>query len=66
MPKMKRHKGLAKRVKISAGGKLRYNKSNAGHLMSHKDGNRRRGLRKHVNLENPKLVARLKRMLLMS
>ncbi len=45
MPKMKTHKGLTKRIKVSARGKLRYNKSNAGHLMSGKDGNRRRRMR---------------------
>ena len=46
MPKMKTHKGLKKRVKITARGKVRFNKSFAGHLMSGKSGNRRRGLRK--------------------
>lgn len=64
MPKMKRHKGLAKRVKVSAKGKVRYNRSNAGHLMSHKDSSRRRRLRKRVDLDNPLLAARLRRLLL--
>lgn len=63
MPKMKTHKGLLKRVKISARGKVRYNKSNAGHLMSGKDGNRCRRMRKHSSLNNPKLASRIRRML---
>jgi len=63
MPKMKTHKGLTKRIKVSARGKLRYNKSNAGHLMSGKDANRRRRLRSHDVLENPKLAARIKRFM---
>ena len=46
MPKMKTHKGLKKRVKITATGKVRYKSRNAGHLMSGKSGNRRRSLRK--------------------
>ncbi len=46
MPKMKTHKGLSKRVKVSATGKVVYKRSFGGHLMSHKSGNRVRGLRK--------------------
>ena len=46
MPKMKTHKGLKKRVKITASGKVRFNKSFAGHLMSAKSSKRKRGLRK--------------------
>ena len=64
MPKMKRHKGVAKRFRASATGKLRYNKSGAGHLMSGKPGSRRRNLRKKVVLENPPLAARMLKRLL--
>lgn len=64
MPKMKRHKGIAKRVKVSARGKVRYNKTNAGHLMSGKSGNRRRRIRKHDTLANPPLAARYRRALM--
>ncbi len=46
MPKMKTHKGLKGRVKLTAKGKVRYKKSFAGHLMSHKNGNRCRRARK--------------------
>ncbi len=64
MPKMKRHKGLAKRVRVSARGKVRYNKSNAGHLLSGKSGDRRRRLRKDDILANKKLAARVRRALM--
>ena len=46
MPKMKTHKGLKKRVKLTAKGKLRHKSPNAGHLMSSKSGNRCRALRR--------------------
>ncbi len=50
MPKMKTHKGLSKRVKVTATGKVVYKKSFAGHLMSHKSGNRVRGLRRATGM----------------
>ena len=46
MPKMKVHKGLKKRVKVTAKGKVRHKKAFAGHLMSGKNGKRRRSLKK--------------------
>jgi len=46
MPKMKTHKGLKRRVKVTARGKVRYKRSFAGHLMSGKSGDRRRRLRR--------------------
>ncbi len=46
MPKMKTHKGLKKRVKITAKGKIVHRRVNTGHLMSGKSGNRRRSLRR--------------------
>jgi len=53
MPKMKTHKGLVKRVRVSATGKPRYKKSNAGHLMSGKNGGRRRSLRSPGFMKGP-------------
>ena len=46
MPKMKSHKGIKKRVRVTAKGKVRHKRPNAGHLMSGKSGNRCRNLRK--------------------
>ena len=55
MPKQKPHNGLRKRVKLSAGGKPRFKKSFAGHLMSGKSGRRRQRLRR-VGLLTGKLA----------
>ncbi len=44
MPKQKTHKGLSKRVKVTASGKVKYKKSFTGHLMSSKSAKRRRSL----------------------
>ncbi len=51
MPKMKTHKGLRKRVKITANGKVKYKRANSGHLMSGKSGNRCRKMRKLSTLQ---------------
>ena len=42
MPKQKTHKGLKKRVKITASGKVKRSRTGAGHLMSSKNAKRRR------------------------
>jgi len=44
MPKMKTHKGIKKRFKVTAKGKLRYKHPGVGHLMSSKNAKRRRRL----------------------
>ncbi len=51
MPKMKTHKGIKKRVRITASGKVRHKRSNAGHLMSGKSGKRCRALRRPGTLK---------------
>ncbi len=51
MPKMKTHKGLKKRVKVTANGKVKYKRANSGHLMSGKSGNRCRKMRKPSTLK---------------
>ena len=48
--KMKPHKGLQKRVKVTGTGKIVRRKANKGHLMSSKSGNRRRRLGKSASL----------------
>ena len=42
MPKQKTHKGLSKRVKITASGKVMRKRAGGGHLMSSKNAKRRR------------------------
>lgn len=44
MPKQKTHKGLAKRVKVTAKGKVKFHHAGSGHLMSSKNAKRRRRL----------------------
>ena len=42
MPKQKTHKGLKKRVKVTAKGKIKASRCNGSHLMSTKNAKRRR------------------------
>lgn len=44
MPKMKTHKGLRKRVKVTASGKIKRKRAFGGHLMSGKGGKRCRSI----------------------
>ncbi|HEY3241900.1 MAG TPA: 50S ribosomal protein L35 [Phycisphaerae bacterium] len=57
--KMKTHKGIAKRVKVTARGKVKYKSSMSGHLMSSKSGDRGRRLRRRHYVQDP-LATRLK------
>ncbi len=50
MPKQKTHKGLRKRVKVSAKGKVCYKRAGAGHLMSGKSGRRKQRLRRRQSM----------------
>lgn len=45
MPKIKTHKGLSKRIKISARGRVKHKRAFKGHLMSSKSAKRRRHLK---------------------
>ncbi len=45
MPKQKTHKGLTKRVKITAAGRVKRKRSCGSHLMSGKSAKRRRRIR---------------------
>ncbi|MBX3323060.1 MAG: 50S ribosomal protein L35 [Phycisphaeraceae bacterium] len=53
MPKLKTHKGLLKRIRISATGKIRHRSANHKHLSSHKSGKRLRQLRKDPYASGP-------------
>lgn len=46
MPKMKSHRGLRKRVKLTKNGKVKRHSGYAGHLMSSKSPERKRRLRR--------------------
>ncbi len=51
MPKLKTHKGMKKRFKVTATGKVIHKKCGSSHLMSHKSGKQVRRLRKPVKLK---------------
>jgi large subunit ribosomal protein L35 len=51
MPKLKTHKGMKKRFKISATGKVSHKRCGSSHLMSHKSSKRVRRLRKSTTLK---------------
>jgi len=54
MPKQKTHKGLAKRVKVTARGKVKHRRAGASHLMSSKSSKRRRHLRNPATVKTAK------------
>ena len=45
MPKMKAHKGTAKRVKLTASGRVKRHKANHSHILTKKSPKRKRRLR---------------------
>lgn len=51
MPKQKTNKGLKKRVKVTASGKIVGKKAGKGHLLSCKSAKRRRNLRKSLVIQ---------------
>jgi len=62
MPKMKTHRGAAKRIKRTARGKLKRMKAFKSHILTKKDRKRKRRLRKS-DLVSSADIKRLKRML---
>jgi large subunit ribosomal protein L35 len=50
MPKLKTHKGLAKRIKVTASGKLKHRHPGGSHLMSSKSGKRCRHIGRPATL----------------
>jgi large subunit ribosomal protein L35 len=61
MPKLKTHKGIKKRFKVSATGKVSHKRCGSSHLMSHKNGKKIRRLRKKSTLEISAEAHRLRR-----
>lgn len=62
MPKMKTHRGLAKRVKFSATGKIKMAHEGKSHLLAHKNQDRKRRLRKTIVVDKT-LEKRIKSLL---
>ena len=48
MPKMKTHKSMRKRFRVTANGKLKRRQAGKKHLLSHKSGKRKRHLRRSI------------------
>ncbi len=44
MPKMKTHRGAAKRIKVTGSGRLRRRKAHKNHMLEHKSSTRKRRL----------------------
>ncbi|HZK18366.1 MAG TPA: 50S ribosomal protein L35 [Clostridia bacterium] len=62
MPKMKSHRGAAKRFKKTASGKIKYKHAFRGHLLGHKSAGRKRKLRK-AGILNPSDAKRMRKVL---
>lgn len=62
MGKLKPHKGLLKRVKITAGGRVKFKRAGSSHLNSHLTGSQIRALRKKSTALSTD-IDRLQRML---
>jgi large subunit ribosomal protein L35 len=60
MPKQKTHKGLAKRVKVTAAGRIKHHKAGASHLMSVKNAKRRRRIRKPGTLASTTFTRKMR------
>lgn len=61
MPKIKTHKGAAKRFKVTGSGKILRMKANKGHILTKKNAERKRRLSKmqEVSASDNKKVRRL-------
>jgi large subunit ribosomal protein L35 len=61
MPKLKTHRGAAKRFSLTANGKVKRSKAFASHILTKKTTKRKRSLRRSalVNSANAKAIKRL-------
>ena len=62
MPKMKSHKSLRKRFRVTATGKLKRRQAGKKHLLSHKTGKRKRQLRRTM-IESGKIAKTMLRIM---
>jgi len=63
MGKLKTHKGVAKRFRLTKKGKLKYGTSGKRHLLTSKESGRKRKLRHSSIIEHVKSTQALKRLL---
>lgn len=64
MPKMKTHRGAAKRFKITGSGKIKKNSAYKRHILEKKSAKRKRQLR-YSEVVSPSDAKRIKKMLVM-
>ena len=50
MPKMKTHKGTAKRIKLTSSGKLTRRRASGGHLLAKKSKSRKRAINRSAEI----------------
>jgi len=63
MPKMKTHKGAAKRFKLTASGKVKRFKAYKSHILTKKSPKRKRNLRRASVIATKGDIKRMKRLL---
>jgi len=63
MPKMKTHRGAAKRLKVTGTGKVKRSKAYKSHILTKKTTKRKRSLRKSA-LVHPSDMKRIRRLIL--
>ncbi len=64
MPKMKSHRGAAKRFRVTKNGLVKHKSMNLGHIMTKKKTKRTRQLRKGGVLMNKKEAATIRQLIL--
>jgi large subunit ribosomal protein L35 len=63
MPKMKTHKGAKKRFSVTGKGKVRRLKAYKSHILTKKDANRKRRLRRPTEVKTVGDTKRMKRLI---
>jgi large subunit ribosomal protein L35 len=64
MPKLKTHKGAAKRLKVTGTGKVKRRRAYKSHILTKKSPKRKRRLRQGTLVATPGDVKRMKRLIL--
>ncbi len=63
MPKMKTHKGAAKRFSLTATGKVKRNKAGKSHILTKKSSKRKRNLRRSTTFSTNGEIKNIKRLI---
>ena len=63
MPKMKSHRGAAKRFSITGSGKVKRSKAGKSHILTKKTSKRKRRLRQATTIKTPGEAKNIKRLI---